>query len=53
MISESKWLTRKKRIDARLTALGWKIVRHSEGIDLSSPDKAAVEELPGASASLV
>ena len=25
MISESEWLTRKKRIDSRLTALGWKI----------------------------
>src|ERR1700738_2390925 len=49
MISESEWLTRKKRIDSLLTALGWKIVRYSDGIDLSSLDKVAVEELPTAS----
>jgi type I restriction enzyme, R subunit len=49
MISESEWLTRKKRIDGRLTALGWRIVRHSEGIGLGSLDKVAVEELPTAS----
>ncbi len=49
MISESEWLTRKKRIDGRLTALGWKVVRYSEGIRLGSLDKAAVEELPTAS----
>src|ERR1700730_6054422 len=49
MISESEWLTRKKRIDGRLTALGWRIVRHSEGISLSSLDNVAVEELPTAS----
>src|SRR3984893_83175 len=48
MISESEWLTRKKRIDSLLTALGWKIVRYSDGIDLSSLDKVAVEELPTA-----
>ena len=49
MITESEWLTRKKRIDSRLTALGWKIVRYSEGIDLGSLKKVAVEELPTAS----
>jgi type I site-specific restriction endonuclease len=49
MISESEWLTRKKRIDGRLTVLGWRIVRHSEGISLGSLDKVAVEELPTAS----
>src|SRR5260370_21306946 len=49
MISEREWLTRKKRIDGRLTALGWRIVRHSEGIGLGSLDKVAVEELPTAS----
>ena len=49
MISESEWLTRKKRIDGRLTALGWRIVRHSEGISLGSLDNVAVEELPTAS----
>jgi type I restriction enzyme, R subunit len=49
MISESEWLTRKKRIDGRLKVLGWRIVRHSEGISLGSLDKVAVEELPTAS----
>jgi type I restriction enzyme, R subunit len=49
MISESEWLTRKKRIDSRLTALGWKIVRFSESIRLTSLGKVAVEELPTAS----
>src|SRR3982074_446522 len=38
-----------RRIDARLTTLAWKIIRHSAGIDLSSLDKVAVEELPTAS----
>ena len=46
MISESEWLTRKKRIDSRLTPLGWRIVKFSEGIVTSSLDKVAVEELP-------
>src|SRR5260221_10106021 len=49
MISESEWLTRKKRIDSRLTALGWKIVRFSGSIVLASLNKVAVEELPTAS----
>ena len=49
MISESEWSTRKKRIDARLIALGWRIVRYSQGIGLGSLDKVAVEELPTAS----
>ena len=49
MISESEWLTRKKRIDSRLTPLGWRIVKFSEGIVTSSLDKVAVEELPTAS----
>jgi len=49
MISEREWLTRKKRIDGRLTRLGWKIVRFSESIVLASLDKVAVEELPTAS----
>jgi type I site-specific restriction endonuclease len=32
MISESEWLTRKKRIDSRLKAVGWKIAKHFDGI---------------------
>jgi type I restriction enzyme, R subunit len=49
MISESEWITRKKRIDSRLNALGWKIARYSGGINLTSLDKVAIEELPTAS----
>jgi len=49
MISESEWLTRKKRVDGRLTALGWKIARFSESIVLTFLDRVAVEELPTAS----
>ncbi len=49
MISEREWLTRKRRIDKRLTTLGWKIVRFSESIVLTLLDKVAVEELPTAS----
>jgi type I restriction enzyme, R subunit len=49
MISEREWLTRKKRIDGRLTRVGWRIVRFSESIVLASLDKVAVEELPTAS----
>jgi type I site-specific restriction endonuclease len=30
-------------------ALGWKIVRHTDGLDLASLEKAAVAELPTAS----
>jgi hypothetical protein len=42
-------LTRKSRIDGRLEALDWKVLRYFDGIDLASLDKAAVEELPTAS----
>jgi type I restriction enzyme R subunit len=49
MISESEWLTRKNRIDGRLKAIGWKIIRYFDGIDLTSLDKIAVAELPTAS----
>jgi type I restriction enzyme, R subunit len=49
MISESEWLTRKNRIDGRLNALGWKIIRYFDGIDLASLDNIAVAELPTAS----
>jgi type I restriction enzyme, R subunit len=49
MISESEWLTRKSRIDGRLEALDWKVLRYFDGIDLASLDKVAVEELPTAS----
>ncbi|MEO6787008.1 MAG: DEAD/DEAH box helicase family protein, partial [Chthoniobacteraceae bacterium] len=41
-------MTRKKRIDARLKKLGWKIVLFSPALDFGSLDKVAVEELPTA-----
>ncbi len=32
---EAEWLTRRKRIDTKLTSpeLGWKIIPHKEGMD--------------------
>ena len=47
-MSEAEWLTRKKRIDARLKKQGWKLKRFSSGLDLISLDCVAVEELPTA-----
>ena len=46
MPHEAEWLTRKKRIDSRLTQKGWRLVRFSAGLDLKALDKYAVEELP-------
>ena len=43
---ESEWLTRKKRIDPKLKALGWKIVPYDEGADLASYSRHAIEEFP-------
>jgi type I restriction enzyme, R subunit len=48
MITEREWLTRKRLIDGRLMALGWKIVKFSGSLVLDSLDKFAVEELPTA-----
>ncbi len=47
-ITESEWLTRKSRIDAKLCALNppWEIVRYHEGMDLSALSRHAVEEFP-------
>lgn len=49
-MNEAEWQTRKKRIDARLRSCSppWKIIRYKEGLDLSTLDAAAVEELPTA-----
>jgi type I restriction enzyme R subunit len=46
--SESEWLTRKKRIDPKLKALGWKVVPHDDNADLSSYSRHAIEEFPTA-----
>jgi len=43
---ESEWLTRKKRIDTRLRALGWDIVPFNATTSLSACTKHAVEEFP-------
>lgn len=45
---ESEWLTRKKRIDPKLKALGWKVVPFDESADLSSYKHHAIEEYPTA-----
>jgi type I restriction enzyme R subunit len=49
-MNEAEWQTRKQRIDTRLCALRppWKTVRYREGLDLSTLDGVAVEELPTA-----
>ena len=47
-MSEAEWLTRKKRIDARLKKQGWKLQKFSSGLDLTSLDCVAVEEFPTA-----
>lgn len=45
---ESEWLTRKKRIDSKLTSLNppWKIIPYQEGIDISGLGRVAIEEFP-------
>ena len=47
---ESEWLTRKKRIDAKLRSptSKWQIVRYREGLDCSRLTAHAVEEYPTA-----
>lgn len=49
--NEPEWLTRKRRIDARLRAVkpAWEIVPHREGLDLSRLTHHAVTEFPTAS----
>ncbi|QDT81995.1 Type-1 restriction enzyme R protein [Gimesia maris] len=44
--SESEWLTRKKRIDPKLKALGWDVIPYKEGLDLSQYNHHAIEEYP-------
>jgi len=48
MAYESEWLTRKRRIDSRLKAAGWDIVRFSQDMLVNTLDRVAVEELPTA-----
>ena len=50
-MNEAEWQTRKQLIDTRLRAIqpAWKIIRYYDGLDLSSLDGVAVQELPTAS----
>ncbi len=43
--NEPEWLTRKKRIDGRLKALGWTLVCYTEGMDFLRLTAHAVSEL--------
>lgn len=46
--NESERATRKRRIDAKLKALGWQVIPYSEGIAEASLANHAVEEYPTA-----
>lgn len=48
MPHESEYQTRKRRIDARLTAMTppWKIIRYQDGLDCTRLHRVAVEEYP-------
>jgi type I restriction enzyme, R subunit len=41
---EQKWLTRKRRIDPKLTASGWKLAKFDRNRSLESYDRYAIEE---------
>jgi type I restriction enzyme R subunit len=43
--NNSEWLTRKKLIDVRLRAAGWRVVP-SSGVPLAKLDRCAIEEYP-------
>jgi type I restriction enzyme R subunit len=45
---ESEWLTRKKRIDPKLKALGWAVVPFEEGKNLADYSHHAIQEYPTA-----
>lgn len=44
--SNSEWLTRKRLIDPKLTAAGWKVVSFNENQPLSAYHRCAIEEYP-------
>src|SRR6266508_4101283 len=44
--SELEWQTRKRLIDPKLEAQGWKVARFREGVPLASYEKQAVAEFP-------
>jgi type I restriction enzyme R subunit len=45
-VLHSEWLTRKRIIDPKIKAAGWKIVRFNERKPLSDYDRCAIEEYP-------
>lgn len=42
----SEWLTRKRLIDPKLKAAGWRVVPYKDGLPLSDYDRCAIEEYP-------
>jgi type I restriction enzyme, R subunit len=46
MPEEPEASTRARRIDPKLQAAGWKVVRFQEGTPLSSYDRSAIAEYP-------
>src|SRR5260221_5990924 len=43
---DSEWLTRKRLIDPKLKAVGWRVVPFSDGKPLTAFDGCAIEEFP-------
>src|SRR5215471_5427124 len=43
---DSEWLTRKRLIDPKLKAAGWRVVPHSDEKPLTAYDRCAIEEFP-------
>jgi len=45
---EKEWQTRKERIDNRLAAQGWTLIRHTPQLQTATLDKQAIAEYPTA-----
>ena len=45
---EKEWQTRKERIDKRLAAQGWTLIRHTPQLQTATLDKQAIAEYPTA-----
>lgn len=46
METESERITRRKRVDPRLIAADWKIIKYTDGMDLSRYNRYALTEFP-------
>jgi type I restriction enzyme R subunit len=46
MTEESERITRRERVDPKLNAAGWKIIRYADGMDLSQYHRYALAEFP-------